>query len=149
MADEEFKVVRFVFVGYRQDTKGGLIVGVAEVGPSLGDFRYYKPTKRLLLRTGAMYDIEASPGQISFGTAKYAGLYYDEAQRASWQAESEAAELEEALAKREKREAASKEAILKMLLPMRKAYQATNYRSRLAMEVQLLEALRRRPELGE
>lgn len=138
----ELTKTRFVCIGRRQLKGGGLGLGIREiVGEGLGDERFYKTAKAL--RTGAVYDINANATSAALTSASYVGLYPDDGLRASWQGQSDAAETMAAIEKREKKEATRSEALMTVLRDLRREYQATNYRGRLAIEVTLLEALRR------
>ena len=98
---------------------------------------------------GLIYSIEVEPlADGSEWTSCYpTSLRYDrywpnEEERAVWQAQARAFEIEQA-AIRERKKAEGANAMLERLEPLRRRYARTNAPGRLAMEVLLLSYLRR------
>lgn len=149
-AQPEKWLQQWVYIGLEahSDKKVGQLytfLPIDEAG-QLGAKRWYsvKNTKKSFghLHVGAIYSVEANNDQVWSATKKYVGLWHDEGQRAAWQAREKAREARESAERREARET-DENALDKLLLPLRREYQKTNWRGQLALELVVLNSLRK------
>ncbi len=107
------------------------------------------PAAKLGVSVGLIYSIEIEPKADASDWYSYypTSLRYDkywpnEEERAVWQAQARAFEIEQA-AVRERKKAEGTNAMLERLEPLRKKYARTNPTGKLAIEVLVLSYLRR------
>lgn len=98
---------------------------------------------KAMIRNGGIYDLEAAPDFSSaiLSSAKYKGLWPNEADRVRWRADEDILRGKRAAKKRQKLDLSSS-AIKTALQPLREAWHDTNSLGRLALEVQVLAYLR-------
>lgn len=139
-------VFRYVCKGRRWNGKDITIVLVALNG-DLRERHFPENKSSRHLRAGACYQVEvdlAADGVSAAGfylaRSRYDGKHDNAAE---YELLDRAAQVEKMAAAREKRDTAANVETLKALRPIRRAYQATSYEGRLALEVVVLELMRR------
>jgi hypothetical protein len=153
MADEQKERIRFVCEGRRYDCGQKELYIVLREVESGKTRHFWVPKKRghalHLVQPGALYSFEAVDGSSIYpGTVKYEGKWANDADSAAWQAATRAAEIDAAAEKLHKKEAAGHLELMKLLRPLRKEWtKAVGYR-RAALELAVLDVLRR-PVYGD
>ena len=145
----------FVCTGVRlkANSKTDLLIGFDELGDGdeRGKERLFTFARSMAYyHAGAVYSIECPTETTIYPkSGRFVRRYEDGALTASWEALSEAAQASADAEKLRKRETARLRALLVALRPLRSEYARALPRQRTALEVLVLEALRRRPERDE
>lgn len=141
--EEGFEKYEVVCMGKVQvvGDKLGVKFAVLEEGGRLGREAIFAGKNLSRCVPGGVYEVLMNDAQAK-GGFKWLRTYPDRGAVAGWQAQSEAAEVAHRALKLEKEEGKRNE-MLKALNPVRVAYRRTDRIGRLALEVVLLDLLRR------
>ena len=142
MADEkEFQIQRWVYCGRFE---GHVRFSASNDNPGEGSTFNYKTTKFHGGVVGGLYEIEAKSdgGTARLGTAKYIGKIENVAHIVALEVKERAAHAVEACERRQAKDKADKE-YFKALDPIRGLYQRSSWNEKRAIELCVLEYLRR------
>jgi len=136
--------IEIVLVGKTLSVQKKVVFAVRKVegGKLVGDEFYLSGFSGGI---GCVYSFEYEPGETFryyASTQRFVGQWKDDSDRAVWQAQARAFDIEQA-AIRERKKAEGVNDMLDALEPLRRRYQKTNATGKLAIEVLLLSYLRR------